>query len=177
MTLRERLSGRINKPDIAEYVMRMQENEGISVVNELYDLLIDADKRISDNAAWILSHAKGRAERFLNAKQGELISEALATTSNTKRRLLLSILKRQSFDKQNLRTDFFDFCLSCIVDNSVPIGIRALCLYLSFTQCQHYPELLMELELTIDILDNEDLSAGLKCAKRSVRSQIRKNKV
>lgn len=128
---------------------------------ELLDLLFNDDKRISDNAAWVMTHLPKTADTFLNERQGSLINEAMHTTSPSKRRLIMNLLERTTFTREQIRTDFLDFCLKTIVSNE-PIGIRSLAIKLAYTQCIHYPELHTEFDNTLKMMDTTALPPALK---------------
>lgn len=134
---------------------------------ELLDLLFNDDKRISDNAAWVMTHLPKTADTFLNERQGSLINEAMHTTSPSKRRLIMNLLERTTFTREQIRTDFLDFCLNTIVSNE-PIGIRSLAIKLAYAQCIHYPELLTEFDNTLRMMDTTSLPPALKHLRRKM---------
>lgn len=68
------------------------------IKEELFQLLFDSDKRTSDNAAWVLTHLPKTADPWLAERQDLLIDEAMRTSSTTKRRLIMNLLERTSFD-------------------------------------------------------------------------------
>jgi hypothetical protein len=55
MALREQLSSRIGKTDIQQICHQCQ-GPNNPLIEELYSLMFDSDKRVSDNAAWVMSH-------------------------------------------------------------------------------------------------------------------------
>ena len=57
-----------------------------------------------------------------------------------------------------------------------PYGIRALCMKQALVQCSLVPELLPELEATLELMDNDFLSSGLRTAKKNVLLKIRKGR-
>lgn len=52
------------------------------------------------------------------------------------------------------------------------MNIKQLALKPAYEQMRHYPELLDELEMVLDLLSQEPLSAGLQSAKRQVMKRI-----
>jgi hypothetical protein len=54
-----------------------------------------------------------------------------------------------------------------------PYGIRAMCMKQAFVQCSLVPELLPELEATLQLMDDDFLSSGLRTAKRNVLQKIK----
>lgn len=128
---------------------------------ELFQLLFDPDKRTSDNAAWVLTHLPQTADAWLAERQNILIDEALRTTSTTKRRLIMNLLDRTTFAPDHIRTDFLDFCFNTILSDE-PVGVKTLAIKLAYAQSAHYPELLEEVNATLQMMEPEELPAALK---------------
>ena len=171
-TLRKRLSTRIREDDIHEITFHAQGIEDEPVKQALYRLLFDADKRISDNAAWVFARFDLYSNRWLYSKRDELTEEAMHTPSDTKRRLLFTLLLRQPFTPDNFRTDFFDFCLNRILAPEEPTAVRCLSVKLAYEQCRFFPELLTELQMTLEMTEREPLSAGMRTACRNTLKAI-----
>ena len=152
--LKALLSGRISGSD-AKALAKADFKE------ELFQLLFDPDKRTSDNAAWVLTHLPQTADAWLTERQNTLIDEALRTASTTKRRLIMNLLDRTSFAPDHIRTDFLDFCFSTILSDA-PIGVKTLAIKLAYAQSAHYPELLEEVNATLQMMEPEELPAALK---------------
>ena len=128
---------------------------------ELFRLLFDPDKRTSDNAAWVLTHLPKTADSWLTERQDILIDEAMRTASTTKRRLIMNLLDRTPFESDHLRTDFLDFCFNTILSDE-PIGVKSLAIKLTYAQSAHYPELLEEVNATLQLMEPDELPAALK---------------
>ena len=128
---------------------------------ELYQLLFDEDKRTSDNAAWVLTHLPKTEDAWLAERQNVLIDEVMRTESTTKRRLIMNLLDRTSFDPENIRTDFLDFCFNTMLSDA-PIGVKSLAFKLTYAQSVHYPELLEEFNTALQKMEPEVLPAALK---------------
>ena len=170
--LRERLSIHIHDNDIHEICSWAQGKENDHHKEELFTLMLDDDKRTSDNAAWVFTHFAAADNKWLLDKHDKLIDEVMRTSSVTKRRLILTILLRQPFTADNMRTDFLDFCLEHLIDMHEPIGIKALSMKLAYEQCKPYPELLTELRNTLDMLKPEVHTPGMKSAMRKILTLI-----
>lgn len=171
MSLRDQLSSRLSKIDIQQLCSRCKGVEN-PLMDELYTLIFDADKRVSDNAAWVMTHMNNENRRFLQSHIADLIAEAMHTTSESKCRLLLTLLRKQKFTADSIDGDFLDFCLANIIEYSKPVGIRAMCLHLAYEQCRFYPELLEELRLTLDLLNSSGQQAGMSSARRNTIKKI-----
>lgn len=174
MDFRNQLSGRLHEKDIREICSFIQSTADDSKKNELYQLLFDADKRVADNAAWIFTHFDVTHNRWLYTKQDELIDEALKTTSNTKRRLILALLLKQPFYEKNIRTDFLDFCLNRMSSADEPTGVKALCIKLAYEQCKYFPELRSELKIALEIMEPTLLSMAIYTTRKNLLKKLSK---
>ena len=172
--LRNQLVGRIHTEDVCRIVDCITNDDGDVIMKVLYHLLSDTDRRVANNAAWVLSCSDRKAIRYLLRYQNQLIDLLIGTKDKSFSRMLFSILRRQSFEKGNLRTDFLDFCLSQIANPNQAIAIRAHAIYVSYSMCKAYPELLHELFLTLQMLESETLSSGLRHARNTIMTAIKK---
>ena len=172
--LRNQLVGRIHTEDVRRIVDCITNDNGDVIMKVLYHLLSDTDRRVANNAAWVLSCSDGKVMRFLLRYQNQLIDLLIGTKDKSFSRMLFSILRRQTFEKSNLRTDFLDFCLNEIVNSNQAIAIRAHAIYVSYSLCKAYPELLNELFMMLQMLESESLSPGLRHARNTIMSAIKK---
>ena len=139
---------------------------------ELYQLTLDADRRVAVNALWVFTHFAADDNVWLFAKHDQLIDRCLEEQDTTKLRLILTLLLRQPFREEAVRTDFIDFCLARITDARAPYAIRAQCIKLAYEQMRHWPELLDELRQTLELISCEPLSPGLRSAWRQVMRKL-----
>ncbi len=158
--MKEQLSQPMHKEDVVATAQLAAKDE--RVLEEVYRLLYDDDKRTSDNAAWVLTHLPPARHKWLIPRKDEMTDEALRTQSITKRRLIMALLEKQEFTAEEIRTDFLDFCLARLVDPDEPYGIRALAAKLAYAQCRHFPELCGELRQTLELVSREPLKPGLR---------------
>ena len=114
-----------------------------------------------------------QGEQNNHAKHDQLIDRCLKELDTTKLRLILSILLRQPFEKETIRTDFIDFCLARFTDARAPYAIRALCIKLAYEQMKYWSELLNELRQMLDLISNEPLSPALRSAWIQVMKKIK----
>ena len=138
----------------------------------LYQLTLDDDRRVAVNARWAFTHFAADDNVWLFAKHDQLIERAITEQDVTKLRLILTLLLRQPFDEEAIRTDFIDFCLARITDARAPYAIRAQCIKLAYEQMRYWPELLDELRQTLDLISCEPLSPGLRSAWKQVMKKI-----
>ena len=174
--MRNQLAKRLSIDEVRQKCLLVNDG-GDSALKKLYALTLDSDQRVATNALWIFTHLGERSDECFFAKHDQLIDRALQESNITKQRLLLTLLVRQPFRKETLRTDFIDFCVSKITACSSPYGIRALCMKLAYQQMKHYPELLQELKLTLALLTQEKLSPALSSALRQVQEKMRKSHI
>lgn len=166
MKLGEILAGRLGGDDVlylaAEYG-----------AEKVFPYLSDADKRTSDNAAWVLTHCPSDDDGWLTAHQGELIDLAMRTESITLRRLTMTVLLRTGFKADAIRTEFLDFCLDMMMRPDQPNGVRSVAMKLAYMQCRLFPELLTEFRQTLDIMETDFLSPALRTTKRNLLKETR----
>ena len=140
---------------------------------ELYQLTLDDDRRVAVNALWAFTHFAADDNVWLFAKHDQLIDRCLKEQDATKLRLILTLLLRQPFHEEAVRTDFIDFCLARLTDAQAPYAIRAQCIKLAYEQMKYWSELLNELRQMLDLISNEPLSLGLRSAWRQVIKKIK----
>lgn len=128
----------------------------------LFSAMQGADRRAAVNAAWALTHLPKSDNRYIEDQCEPLVALALATSDASLRRLSLALLERVEWGRDDVRTDLLDFCLDRLVRADEPVGVRALCLKLAYSQCRHYPELCEELRQVLLLLEPTDLKPGLR---------------
>lgn len=169
--MRKKLNKKLCMDDIYEICILCHGNSRKKA--ELYQLIFDEDERVATNALWVFTHFDMQNNEWLYAKHDDLIDRVLVEKNETKRRLMLSLLLRQPFEEESLRSDFIDFCIAKITACSQPYAIRCYCMKLVYEQMKYYPELLTELKAAIDMLEQEPLSPGLTSAKKQVMKKIK----
>lgn len=167
------LSHRLSMDGINDICLLVQGEQNHSLKEQLYQLTLDDDRRVAVNALWTFTHFTAADNEWLYAKHDQLIDRCLKEHDTTKLRLILSILLRQPFEEETVRTDFIDFCLARFTDARAPYAIRALCIKLAYEQMKYWSELLNELRQMLDLISNEPLSPGLRSAWRQVMKKIK----
>lgn len=173
MSLREKLSKQLRLKDIHRIVDICRVDSDNISKEELYALISDDDNHIAYNALWIFTHFSTSEIEWLVPKRDELIDKLLSTRHIGCQRLILTILDKQITLKENIRTDYLDFCLSNI-NSTKPYGIRSLCLKQAFNQCRLFPELMIELKHEIEMMMYGELSPGLLAARKNILKRIEK---
>lgn len=166
----ERLAYRINKPDILAVVSWAKSDR--HNLMKLYGLCKSPDERVSINALWCLTYIQQSETDHFQSMQNDFIDMLLVEPHVGKRRLLFKLLREQSFDKDSLRTDFLDYCLSKINSECEAYAVRSSSIYCAFKMCRCYPELIVELEQYLDLLSHQSLSPGVAGALRITRKHI-----
>jgi len=142
----------------------------------LYNLLFDEDDQVSYQAAWVFTHFSSEDNKWLYPKQNELIDAVMQCSHPGKRRLLLSMLHRQPMPDPP-RTDFLDYCLEKMLSKQELPGVQSLAMKLAYEMCRPIPELLQELRSTLEMMETDLLSAGLRTARNNVIRKLKaKNK-
>ena len=166
------LAHRLSQSEIMQLCALTQGEHNDNLKEELYQLTLDANRRVAINALWTFTHFAADDNVWLFAKHDQLIDRCLNEKDTTKLRLILTLLLRQPFDEEAIRTDFIDFCLARITDARAPYAIRAQCIKLTYEQMCHWPELLDELRQTLEMISCEPLSPGLRSAWKQVMKKI-----
>lgn len=167
------LTHRLSQSEIKELCALTHGARNNHLKEELYQFTLDDDRRVAVNALWTFTHFTAADNVWLFAKHDQLIDRCLNEKDTTKLRLILTLLLRQPFDEEAIRTDFIDFCLVCLIDARAPYAIRALCIKLAYEQMKYWSELLNELRQMLDLISNEPLSPGLRSAWRQVMNKIK----
>lgn len=170
--MKESLINRLSQSDIHELCALTQGGRNNSLKEQLYQLTLDADRRVATNALWVFTHFALADNEWLYAKHDQLINRCLNEKDATKLRLMLNLLLRQPFDEEDIRTDFIDFCLTRLADTKSPYAVRAQCIKLAYVQMHYWPELLNELRQTLEMISCEPLSPGLRSAWRQVMKKL-----
>ncbi len=127
------------------------------------DFAFSPDPMVARNALWILTKANADEFRQLQPLLDQLIDQSIATEHSSVRRLSLNIVERLQLDKEQLRTDFLDFCLQHMAQLDEPPGVQAVCMKLAHRMCAFYPELGQELSRTLLIMDQSYYKPAVKC--------------
>ena len=166
------LTHRLSQSEIMQLCASTQGEHNDNLKEELYQLTLDADRRVATNALWVFTHFSAVDNEWLYAKHDQLIDRCLNEKDATKLRLMLNLLLRQPYTEEDIRTDFIDFCLTRLADTKSPYAVRAQCIKLAYVQMHYWPELLNELRQTLEMISCEPLSPGLRSAWRQVMKKL-----
>ena len=161
------LNHRLSQTDIHELCALTQGERNNSLKEQLYQLTLDADRRVATNALWVFTHFALADNEWLYAKHDQLIDRCLKEEDATKLRLMLNLLLRQPFDEEAIRTDFIDFCLMKLTDPKSPYAIRAQCIFA--TLCARMSLLNIGDTYSSSLRAGAPLRCPLWCSRRFVR--------
>lgn len=163
--LEEILSGRMNADDILSLCSAVATSGSVVA---LMPFLHSADPIVARNAAWAMTHFTDDELSVLVSRRDEMTDLVLSTGNTGLRRMLLAILYRMPCTAEDVRTDFLDFCLSCMVSLDQPPGVQSLCMKTARRLCSFYPELSEEFMRTVKGMEPCYYTPALK----SVRNKI-----
>lgn len=130
----------------------------------------DEDYQVARNALWGLTKATNTELSQLQPLLDDLINLAMIHDNSSVRRLTLNVIERLQLTKDNLRTDFLDFCLAHMVDVNEYPGIQSLSMKLAYRMCSFYPELKDELIRTLEAMDPSYYSPAATSVRRRILS-------
>lgn len=134
------------------------------------------DEQVVRNALSAMTKATDLELQQLKPAMNELIELAMKTKSSSVRRPLLGIIERLEMEKEDLRSDFLDYCLDKMMDiNEVP-SIQALCMKLTYKMCKFYPELMQELRRTLEGMEISYYTPAVKSVRRKILNQKRQKR-
>lgn len=158
------------------------EGEALAIYNEVAEsgdfisfaltYMYDEDYHVARNALWGLTKATDKELSALQPILNKLIDLCMTTENSSIRRLSMNIIERLKIEKEELRTDFLDFCFEHAVDVTEFPGIQSLSIKLAYKMCSFYPELKEELLRTLEAMEIE----YYKPAVKSIRGRILKGK-
>lgn len=170
MNVEKELSLRIGMAEIRQMVAWAMESE--KNLSRLWEIVSSDNRLASYNALWVISHLPESADKWIRGLRDEMTDMLLAETDTGKKRLLLCILRKQEYAKDEVRADLLDFCMDKINSECEPYAIRCFSLYAAFKMCIHFPELLAELEQHLQMMEYQSLSPGLLSALRQTKRRI-----
>ena len=96
------LNHRLSQSDIHELCALTQGERNNSLKEQLYQLTLDADRRVATNALWVFTHFALADNEWLYAKHDQLIDRCLNEKDATKLRLMLNLLLRQPYTEEDI---------------------------------------------------------------------------
>lgn len=173
--LYSRLNHRLHIGDIQALLHSHTTDELLPV---LVSLLQTDNKRVADNAAWIMTHFTDSVLRQNKNYIWSLKPLCLTTGDTTLRRLLLTLFERVCTPQDTLDIAFLNHCLDGMSDPSIPVGTRALYIKLAWTQCRQQAELASEMLEILRFMDREtDISPAVACVRNRILNSAPRSKI
>ena len=122
----------------------------------------DADYRVARSALWGLTKANDDELSQLQVLLDELIVQAMKTENSSVRRLTLNVIERLELKKDDLRTDFLDFCMEHMVAGDEFPGVQTLCMKLAYRMCSFFPELMEEFKRIVGAMEIDYYKPAVK---------------
>ena len=163
--LRDKLKGSYGEREALDTYHELQ---AASFIDFALAYMYDADYQVARNALWVLTKATNDELSKLQPILGNLIDLVMSTDNPSVRRLAMNVIERLRIEKDEIRTDFLDFCLAHAVDVTEYPGIQSLAIKLAYKMCRYYPELNDELVRTLEAMEIE----YYKPAVKSIRNRI-----
>jgi len=133
----------------------------------------DEDDIVARHSLWVLTQATDKELAQLQPLMDELVELAMSTPNSSIRRLSLNLIERLKMEADDIRGDFFDFCMDHMLQVDECSGIQAVCGKLAYRMCRFYPDLMGELRRALESMEIEYYKPAVKC----IRSKILKNKL
>lgn len=129
------------------------------------------DYQVARNTFWGLTKATNKELAQLQPILHELIDLAISVENSSVRRLSLNVIERLTFEEDDLRTDFLDFCLEHMTSYEEFPGIQSICMKIAYRICSFYPELLEEFYRTIEGMDLDYYKPAVKSIHRRLMAK------
>lgn len=170
-----RLNHRIHSDDIQALLHSHTADELQPV---LVSLLQTDNKRVADNAAWIMTHFPDSVLRQYKDCIWSLKPLFLTTGDTTLRRLLLTLFERVCTPQDPLDISFLNQCLDGMSNPSIPVGTRALYMKLAWRQCRQQADLAAEMLAILRFMDREtDLAPAVACVRHRILKSAPRSKI
>lgn len=166
MITREMLKGSYSEGEALDIYNKVRQTGDFAAFCRCF--IHDEDYQVARNALWVLTKAESRELAQLQPMLDTLMQLAISTGNSSVRRLSLNVIERLEMHEDDLRTDFYDFCIAHSVDVNEYPGIQSLCMKLAFRMSAFYPELRGELIRIIKDMEPDYYSPAVK----SVRNRI-----
>ncbi len=174
MDLRERLRQTFSEGG-AQEIYQAVKTEG-DFLGFARQYAFDTDDRVARSALWGLTKASDAELSSLQVLLNELMDQAMNSDNSSVRRLTLNIIERLKIGKENLRTEFLDFCFEHMISFDELPGIQSLCMKLAFRMCELYSDLRNELIRTLEAMDISYYTPAVKGVRSKILSGKLKNR-
>lgn len=144
-----------------------QDNE---LFQALHSIAMTDDSLAANRALWVCEKLSEKYPGLFVPCYDDLTDRLLASSNDTARRLLLSILFNLPVPTP-LPIHLLNYCFDHLLNPKDSIAVQALCIKLAYQLCRQQPELQQELQV---ILENADATLYSPGVQSAIRSTLRK---
>ena len=173
---RHRLAQRLTPDDERELCYRIQGTENDKRKATVYSLIDSSDRQVSRNALRLLATYACYDDFWIRGKRRDLTKRIMTEEDSGQRRLLLNVLYAMFWDGRVADGLFFNYCLDCMQGPHEPPANQVLCIKLAYEQCYDTPEICRELQLLLEHMARQPLSAAVEAARRNTLKAIVRHK-
>jgi hypothetical protein len=138
--------------------------------DELFDLLINSEYRISQRAAWPVSYCVIAHPEFISKHFSPLIKNlSKPNIGDSVKRNTVRLLQHVSIPKK-FHDEIMDICFAYISSSNEPVAIKAFSLTILQNLCKQYPEIKNEIKLIIEERWEHETAAFHSRAKKILKS-------
>ena len=154
-TLKNKLSGRINKDELILFI-----NQNPEQFDNAVKLAIGNDIKLSWRAAWIIKLSMKENDNRLK-NHIKAIIESIKNKNDGQQRELLNILAKMSIN-EDIEGYLFDVCMTIWEDTRKIPSVRIIAFRIIYKIVKKYPQLINEIDMIAQNIYADDLSPGIK---------------
>lgn len=155
-------------PDFAQQIIKNK------LVSALFKLSLDKDPVLANRAMWILWHCSIIDHTVVKPFHDKLILHLSdKTIYSGVVRCILSLFQEEPVPEK-YHSFMLDKCFGYITNSSEAIAVRAFAMTVAFNISKNYPELLKELEATLQHIPISEESPGIRARIKNTLKDIQK---
>ena len=172
MTVEEALIARIKKPKFTEWHRHFVAHP--EQIPDLVDLALGSKKPpLPAHASWILIHIAKTDWTLLRSYEHAFIDHFLQSTNQSiLRNLLVSLLEFPLRDYRE--SDFLDSLITHVKNEENKVALRVYSLYKLTEFVQRYPEIKVEIDAVIELIQEHPMSPAMKVGIRNFETMCQK---
>ncbi len=172
MTVEEALIARIKKPKFTEWHRHFVAHP--EQIPDLVDLALGSKKApMPAHASWLLIHLAKADWTLLASYEHAFIDHFLQSTNQSiLRNLLVSLLEFPLKDYRE--SDFLDSLITHVKNEENKVALRVYSLYKLTEFVQRYPEIKVEIDAVIELIQEHPMSPAMKVGIRNFEKMCQK---
>jgi hypothetical protein len=172
MTVEEALIARIKKPKFTEWHRHFVAHP--EQIPDLVDLALGSKKApMPAHASWLLIHLAKADWTLLASYEHAFIDHFLQSTNpSILRNLLVSLLEFPLTDYRE--SDFLDYLITHVKNEENKVALRVYSLYKLTEFVQRYPEIKVEIDAVIELIQEHPMSPAMKVGIRNFEMMCQK---